>query len=175
MRFPAQMSATLAALALFACAPEAASPAPPVDPDAPSVTPAELKAMIEADGAQATVNSIYQNGTDPRINSVFQGIESGEQAWLAVVPAFRQGVDGETGYSLNYALSIALTENPAGTLRLVSEAIPVTELCTYAQIEPTPEEKFAYYATATTAVTGVTDPELETVKSACLAQLAKAE
>jgi hypothetical protein len=134
MRFPAQMSATLAALALFACAPEAASPAPPVDPDAPSVTPAELKAMIEADGAQATVNSIYQNGTDPRINSVFQG-----------------------------------------TLRLVSEAIPVTELCTYAQIEPTPEEKFAYYATATTAVTGVTDPELETVKSACLAQLAKAE
>lgn len=130
--------------------------------------------MIEADGAQPTVAALWNENEGAAWQAVAYGIESGEQAWLDLVPLIEPGTENATAYDLSYGLSQALLTNAAGVLANADEA---SGYCSNAEVEfaEDPAEiarsNAAYYPAAIAAVEGVSDPALAADKEMCLASL----
>ena len=143
-------------------------------PAAADVTPASVQAMVEADGAQPTVAALWNEDDGAAWQVVADGIESGEQAWLDLVPLIEPGTENATAYDLSYGLSQALLTNPAGVL---AAAGGDSGHCPNAEVEFAEEAAIiassnaAYYPAAIAAVEGVTDPALAGDKELCLASL----
>ena len=142
-------------------------------PTGGAVTAQEVRAMIQRDGAAATVRTLNQGSENgpTRYNAVEEGISRGDQAWLDLVPLLRPATDGETATGMMISLSEALPKNPAGVLRLISADLTAQDVCTDERVEPSPEQAKAYRQAAIPAVEGVTDPALQQAKTACLASL----
>ncbi len=139
-----------------------------------AITPQELRAMIERDGARAAVRTLNEGGTEAapnRLAIAMQGISSGDQAWLDIVPLLRQGTDGETGEGLSMSLADALPNNAAGVLRLIAGGEDAPSICDGQLSVNTPEAARAARQAAIPAVEGVTDPALQQAKTACLTVL----
>ncbi len=135
------------------------------------VTPAEVSAMIAAQGAQPTVAALYDDGENSRWTTVMGGVASGAAEWLALVPSLIPGTENATAYEIGDALKVAMVANPTAVLTLIDEANPMLTtdaVCSAAGIEQTPEWYDNYYDALTPAVESVTDPALATKKAACL-------
>ncbi len=135
-----------------------------------ALTPTELRTMIQRDGAQATVRTLSEGGTEAAPNryaSVERGVASGEQAWLDIVPLIRPGTDGETGEGLTMSLSDALSKNAAGVLRLISSGEDAPSICGESATETVRSDRDA----AIKAVEAVSDPVLAQAKTSCLTAL----
>ena len=171
--------ALAAAAALAACSQE---PPPPVT-DAPAaataasttgITPASVRAMVEANGPQETIATLWNENDSAGWNVVAEGIYRGEQAWLDIVPLIQPGVENATSMLLNVSLAKALLTNPAGVLAATST---VAETCTNADAdymesaEDAAASNAAYYPAAIAAVEAVSDPALATRKATCLTAL----
>jgi len=138
------------------------------------LTAAEVRAMIQRDGAEATVRTLTQGGTASapyRFAAVERGIASGEQAWLDLVPLLRPALDGEVGTGIQMVITDALPKNAAGVLRLVSERDDVNAYCDDSMTDKTAAERSAYRQSAIAAVEAVNDPALQEAKTNCLAVL----
>jgi hypothetical protein len=139
-----------------------------------TLTAAEVRTMIERDGAEATVRTLTQGGTPNapyRFAAVEQGIASGEQAWLDLVPLLLPALDGEVGTGIQMVIGDALPKNAAGVLRLVRERTDVNSFCDDSMSDKTEAERRAYRQSAIAAVEAVTDPALQEAKTNCLAVL----
>lgn len=139
-----------------------------------AVTPDQVRAMIAADGAREAVRKMNEGGSEAAPNRfalAMNGISTGEQAWLDIVPLIRPGVDGETGESLSMALSEALPRNAAGVLRVSGTAEEVPSVCDPVAFQDMSAERETYRAAAVAAVEAVSDPALQAVKTACLTTL----
>ena len=139
-----------------------------------AITAAELRTMIERDGAQATVRALDQGGTPAapnRLAAAMNGIASGEQAWLDVVPLIRPGVDGETGIGLTMSLRDALPKNAAGVLRLLPDKDEAGSVCDDSLVDQTDAQRRTRRDAAIAAVEAVNDPALAQAKTNCLAVL----
>lgn len=135
-----------------------------------ALTPAELRTMVERDGANATVRTLRQGGTEaaPSRYATFErGVGAGEQAWLDLVPLVRPGTDGETGEGLSMMLQDALSKNAAGVLRLIGSGEDAEGVCGESATHTVRADR----AAAITAVEAVTDPALAQAKTACLTAL----
>jgi hypothetical protein len=135
-----------------------------------AITPAELRTMIQRDGAQATVRTLDQGGTPAapnRLAIAMDGVASGEQAWLDIVPLIRPGTDGETGEGLTMSLSDALSKNAAGVLRLISSGEDAQAICGESATETVRSDRDA----AIKAVEAVSDAALAQAKMSCLTAL----
>jgi hypothetical protein len=135
-----------------------------------ALTPAELRTMIQRDGAQATVRTLDQGGTPAapnRLAIAMNGVASGEQAWLDIVPLIRPGTDGETGEGLTMSLSDALSKNAAGVLRLISSGEDAQSICGESATETVRSDRDA----AIKAVEAVSDAALAQAKTSCLTAL----
>lgn len=170
--------AAVAALAA-ACTPAAEAPAESdtaaADGVAPAdVTPASVRAMIEADGAQPTVAALWNAHEGAAWDVVASGVESGDQAWLDLVPQIEPGTENATAHDLAYGLSQALLTNPAGVLAAAGGG---DGHCINTEVEfaedaaAIAESNAAYYPAAIAAVEGVSDPALAEAKAACLTSL----
>jgi hypothetical protein len=135
------------------------------------VTPAEVAAMIERDGAQRTVGLLWGDGEANRWSSVARGIARGEPAWLELAPRIAGGTDAGTSDEFGMAVQDALVANAPGALRLISTIPMGTGACAENSFETPVEQSRAYYAAAIAAVGAVTDPALATIKAACLTEL----
>lgn len=136
------------------------------------VTPAEVRAMIAARGARATVQTLADPDENNRWETVVRGIAMGEQAWLDLVPQLRNGTDAGTTDDIVMALSDAVITNPAAALRLFApQPTDAENFCTDNGFEVPPEQTRAHFAAAIAAVESVSAPELQSIKAACLGQL----
>jgi hypothetical protein len=123
------------------------------------VTPAEVEAMIEADGAQATVNALANNFEEPnRWQTVMRGIAMGDDDWLRIAGPIGEGTDAGTATEFGIALSDGLISNAEGVLGAVDTwSGHVQGVCMDNGIERTPEESAAFYSAAIAAVEAVQD------------------
>jgi hypothetical protein len=136
------------------------------------VTPAEVRAMLAARGARATVQTLADPDTNNRWETVVRGIAMGEQPWLDLVPQLRNGTDAGTTDDIVIALSDAVITNPTAALRLfVPQPTDAENFCTDNGFETPAEQTRAYFAAAIAAVESVGAPELQSIKAACLARL----
>jgi hypothetical protein len=137
------------------------------------VTPAEVTAMLRSQTPQQTVNALYGTGENSRWDTVASGIARGDPAWLALAPQIARGTDAGTSDDFGMAAQDALTTNPAGTLRLLTQVEMGVGACSENGFEVSAEQARAYFQTATAAVESVTDPALQQIKTQCLAELRK--
>ena len=136
------------------------------------VTPAEVRAMVAARGARATVQALANPDTNNRWETVVRGIALGEQAWLDLVPQLRNGTDAGTTDDIVGALSDTVISNPTAAMRLFApQPADASNFCTDNGFETPPAQTRAYYAAAISAVESVSAPELQSIKAACLARL----
>ena len=139
-------------------------------PPGTPISVAQVRAMIARHGATRTVQRLSAGDSPNHWDSVMRGIASGTQAWLDLAPLLRPGTDAATSEVYVIALSDALVANPAGALRLVA-AEGDDSLCQENGIETEPAHARAFYAAAIEAVDAVRVPALQSVRTACLAQL----
>jgi hypothetical protein len=138
------------------------------------ITPQEVRAMVARDGADATVRTLNEGGTEAapnRFAMVMRGVSSGEQAWLDIVPLIRPGTDGEAGEGLSISLGDALPRNAAGVLRILKTPDDVASACEPVAFEEGSAERTAHVQAAITAVEAVSDPALQQAKAGCLTTL----
>jgi hypothetical protein len=138
------------------------------------ITPQEVRAMVARDGANATVRTLNEGGTEAapnRFAMVMRGVSSGEQAWLDIVPLIRPGTDGEAGEGLSIALGDALPRNAAGVLRILKTPDDVASACEPLAFEEGSAERTAHVQAAIAALEAVSDPALQQAKASCLATL----
>jgi hypothetical protein len=137
------------------------------------VTPAEVLDLIGRVGPQQAVNQLNDNGQDRRWETVSSGIAKGDPAWLAIAPRIGEGTDAGTSIDFMVAVQDAVTTNPAGALRLMTQLGDGTGFCNEHGMEVPAAQARAYFQTAMAAVEGVADPSLQQAKAGCLAELRK--
>lgn len=137
------------ALALVACAPEAAgeqADAPTPEDTAVETQaafgPADLIALIDRLGPEGALQDLLADPMDMRWPAAMTGIGLGEQAWLDTVPRFQGALDGEAATSTYAALAQALEHNPEPVLRLASADGSLETVC-YPDIPETTAAKIA--------------------------------
>ncbi len=149
------------AAAVCGCAPEASSPEPAPEGRSQPLTAGAVADLIAADGAGHTV-AVLSGPADPTgIDKVFEGVATGETAWLALVPAIEPELSPPLRESLQTALANALGPNPPGVLALVPDHADPGRICAEASVE------------ARAAVEAVTDPGLQAARAECLEAVAR--
>ena len=159
---------------LAACSPAEAPPQPtPTAADA-AITPASVRAMVEATSPTQAVATLWESG----YSTFSDGVASGDAAWLDVVPLIQPGTDAGSSTELEMALSTALPRNAAGVLALLPDhgeygGVCVNSAIEYAELSAadTAASNAAYYGAAIPAVEAVSDPALAAGKAACLTAL----
>jgi hypothetical protein len=158
-----------------AAAPGAATA--PAAAAAGSVTPDQFRAMLQRDGARQTVQKLDADENSPVLGQVYDGIATGNDQWLAVVPLLSTGTDASTTEGLRDVLVDALPRNAAGVLRAIGDRQTsefFKEGSCFPPEDATGQAARDYIATATRAVEAVTDPALKAAKTQCLANLRQA-
>lgn len=139
------------------------------------VTPAEVEQMLRGQTPQQVVNALYGTGENSRWDTVASGIARGDPAWLALAVRLSQGTDAGTSDDFAIASGDALTTNPTGALRMLSQIEMRTGACTENGFEVPAEQARAFFQTARASVERVTEPDLQALKTACLNELRQGE
>jgi len=134
------------------------------------VTPAQVREMIVTPNASDTVVALVGREEQSRWQTVTRGIALGEPEWIAVAPQLASGVDGEGAESFFAALSETLVTSPAAAVRLIGTD-GAEGYCSDNGAISDPAQQRAWYAAAIAAVEGVSEPDLQAAKTACLARL----
>ena len=119
--------ATLAALTLIACSPAASEATEPADESiaqsasaAPAAfAPADLVALITAQGAENALMDLMAQPEDPRWQTLLTSVAGGDAAWIEAVAPLVPVLDGEAAESLFSVLGDALVHQPSLVLRAV--------------------------------------------------------
>ena len=119
--------ATLAALTLIACSPAASEATEPADESiaqsasaAPAAfAPADLVALITAQGAENALMDLMAQPEDPRWQTLLTSVAGGDVAWIEAVAPLVPVLDGEAAESLFSVLGDALVHQPSLVLRAV--------------------------------------------------------
>ena len=139
------------------------------------VTPAEVEQMLSSQAPREVVTALYGNGENSRWDSVASGIAKGDPAWLALAVRLSQGTDAGTSDDFAIAAGDALTTNPTGALRLLSQIPMGAGACTENGFEVPAEQALVFFQTARASLAQVTDPDLRALKDTCSDQLRQGE
>lgn len=139
------------------------------------VTPAEVEQMLSSQAPREVVTALYGNGENSRWDSVASGIAKGDPAWLALAVRLSQGTDAGTSDDFAIAAGDALTTNPTGALRLLSQIPMGAGACTENGFEVPAEQALIFFQTARASLAQVTDPDLRALKDTCSDQLRQGE
>lgn len=133
----------------------------------PAVSATSIQREIKSNGAASVVRRLT-SGKGEQWQAVLRNIETGNKVWLKIAMGLLGGTDAGNTESLYYALSIALTRNAEGVLRLLGPTAPIQKICTVPYIEPSPKAVREYRIRAQAALAKVTDPTLAKSKRECL-------
>ena len=142
------------------------------------ITPSAVEQMIDKYGARHTIEKLTNSPPKREFGDydiVLSGVSSGDHRWLALVPKLKAGTDAATSLALVVSVAEALPRNPKAVLRLIKADPSWRRACTYPMIEPTKAEERIYFSKAIPAVRLVRDPDVQSVKRACLADLVEAQ
>ena len=140
---------------------------------ATALSPERIARDIEADGAKAVVDRLWNSGDYDRL---LNHIDKGTPAWVALAPKLAAGTDAGASEELTIALAYALPRNPQAVLSVLDAKSYVLEperVCSAPFIEDAVKDIPRYGKRAKAAVSRVTAPPLQDNKAACLAALAK--
>lgn len=136
-------------------------------------SPSILVKQLDDKGAKATISSMSESQWD----NVLNHIDSGNAAWVALVPKLAEGTDGGHSEDLGIGLAFALPKNPKAVLSVIDRAngpvLGVSRVCSVPFIEDTVPDIPAYVRQAKAALGKVHDASLQDVKKSCLAELSK--
>lgn len=137
-----------------------------------AVTPAEVETMLGSQTPREVVIALWGDGERTnRWGTVASGIAKGDPAWLALAVRLSQGTDAGTSDDFGIASGDALTTNPTGALRLLSQIEMGAGACTENGFEVPAAQARTFFETAIASVERVDDPALQQIKTACLAAL----
>ena len=135
-------------------------------------TIAAIEASISHDGAQATVNALFNQRC---WDEVAGHIARADRGWIALAGKLAPGAAAGTAEDLVISLALALPRDAPAVLALLQAgAADVADVCGAPFIEGTVRDIPAYKRHAAAAVARVVDGKLTATKSACLDALAKA-
>jgi len=144
------------------------------------ISPKKVERLIETYGAKGAVDKLANAAPDNNrsdfgdYGKVLDGIASGADRWLALVPKLEPGTDAATAEALRIAVAEALPRNPSGVLNLVTRKPSWRIACSYPMIEPTSKGTRAYFRLVLPAVKAVRSPALRRARNICLTELSKA-
>jgi hypothetical protein len=140
--------------------------------DAPAV-----QHQIAADGAKATVKSLYSNPT--AWQSLLRHISTGAPRWFDVGEALRPGSDAGASNELIAAVAESMGSNPALVLSHATGPFYLSDLCGAPDVD---DHRFGSLKLALSelnrriaAVEQVSRPELTAVRRDCLGSLRRSE
>jgi hypothetical protein len=137
------------------------------------LSPSILAKQINDEGAKATVSRLSESDWD----NLLTHIDSGNSAWIALVPRLAEGTDSGNSEDLGIGLAYALPQNAKAVLSAIDPdngpVLGVSRVCGTPFIEDTLKDFPAYIKRARMAVTKVSDLSLQNIKEACLSELAK--
>jgi len=139
------------------------------------LTPSIVQTEIRDRGAKPVVDQLFQTEAWWQVT---RNIGAGKIDWIALAPDLAEGTDAATSETLGISLAEALPKSPNAVLAvldLVSAASPlgVGNVCSGPFLDDTARHQKLYKAAALHALSAVADPQLSTVKAACLNELAK--
>jgi hypothetical protein len=134
---------------------------------------ASIEREIKAGGADSVVKRLTAAKGD--WDTVVRQVETGKDAWLNVASELLGATDAGNTESLHYALSIALTRNAAGVLRLLGPNAPLEKVCKVPYIEPGPGVVAEYRAKARAALAKVRESGLGARKRDCLSGIGESK
>ncbi|WP_052731641.1 hypothetical protein [Devosia geojensis] len=140
---------------------------------AQELTPQAVRAMLDGSDAGAVVEKLNA-GESPgtQWDALTDRIETGEAAWLDLVPLLKPGTDAGTAEELRIVLSRALAKNAVGVLALLANGLyPPEDICTSNEIEALPLDVAEAMDAALVAVAAVLDPPLRETRDVCLLEL----
>jgi hypothetical protein len=137
------------------------------------LTPQAIRAMLDESDARTVVEKLNAGEPpDTAWDRLTDRIETGEAAWLDLVPLLKPGTDAGTAEELEIVLSRALANNAQGVLALLANGLyPPEDICTSNEIEAEPLAVARALDTALVAVAAVLDPPLRETRDACLDEL----
>ena len=140
------------------------------------ITADQVAQQIQTAGAQSTMAQLKHAPTGKNWKAVAQQIETGKEEWLVVAGQLSRGLnDFATGNELRKALSIALSKNPAGVLRLVNgNPIDIPYVCSAAIPNRSSSSLRNYVGKTIPELNKVNDPNLRQYVQQCIAKLQQA-
>ena len=154
-----------------AAAPAAAAPAAQTGG---AMTPDQVRAMMQRDGVGQTLQNPAFAATSQAMS---EGISSGDEQWLALVPLLSTSGSAEVAEGLIGEVAEALPRNAAGVLRALSGRQvedSFKEVTCFHPEEMSGQAARTYLAEAIRAVEAVNDAALQAAKTRCLANLRQA-
>ena len=139
-----------------------------------AMTPDQVRARMQRDGVTQTMTAFEDPSFSATNGAMSEGIASGDEQWLALVPLLSTTGHAEGSEGLTSDLAAALPRNAAGVLRVLSDRQTVDffkEGSCFPPDEMSGQAARTYIETATRAVEAVNDPALQTAKARCLANL----
>jgi hypothetical protein len=147
-------------------------------PTSGAMTPDQVRAMMQRDGVSQTVIAFRNPSFSATNRAMSEGIASGDEQWLALVPLLSTSGSAEGAEGLISELADALPRNAAGVLRVLSDRQTGDFLkegsCLHPE-EMSGQAARTYIATARRAVEAVSDPALQAARTRCLANLRQAQ
>ena len=155
-----------------------AAPATAAAPASGAMTPDEVRARMQRDGVSQTVTAFQDPSFAPTNQAMSEGISSGNDQWLALVPMLSTSGSAEMSEGLISGLAEALPRNPAGVLRALADRQvedSFKEVTCFHPEEMSGQAARTYLTQAIGAVEAVNDPGLQAAKTRCLANLRQAQ
>ena len=136
------------------------------------ITPQWLRAQIQASGARAVVDRLYNA---KRYDEISAAVAKGESIWLQLVPLIDEGTDASTAEDLDTALGLALPRNAEGVLKILRfNGTTIGVVCGAPFYETMQIDIPRYLRKATRAVEHIRDQTLLDAKEECLSALKEA-
>jgi hypothetical protein len=146
-------------------------------PEAPSA--ADVAAAINQAGARDTVRQLVAGHQDASGMNDWTRVTSqiwhGNPAMIALAPALAEGTDAGMAEDLTISMAHALALAPAAVLQAIAgktrPALRVKAVCGAPFVEGTVPDLAAELRAAHSAVSAVSQPDLQAVRGACLERL----
>jgi hypothetical protein len=140
------------------------------------LTPAAVLADINARGAYAFVNAVFDK---PEWSELLGHIETGQRQWLEVAVKLHDGTDAGSSEMLTSAVGVALLHNPRQVLVKVAPVLGLEGVCSSPDIDdprwPTQQKAVANLDARIASVTKVSGAAVASARDSCLKYLREAK
>jgi len=136
---------------------------------------AEVEASIQHSGAKSTIADLQRR---EQWQTVTDMIDTGDSAWIDLVPRLARGVDDVTAEDLARSLSHALPKNPRSVLTVLTAQVVISpaRVCAMALTdEDAAKDRALYKREALHALDGVDDQPLASAKTICVNLLKRSD
>jgi len=141
---------------------------------AAELEPVEIEASIQHSGAKSTITDLIRR---EQWETVTDMIDTGDSAWIALVPKLARGADELATDELAISLAYALPKNAPSVLNALSleHVVSIERVCSMPFADDIIKDRPAYKRMAMRALDQVKDSDVSRTKLDCLDFLKRAQ